>query len=60
VQGLHHPPHLLRHPSREVQVLDLVAVAAIPSLQPALADRIRTGTHGRYEPPADAAIGWIV
>jgi non-specific serine/threonine protein kinase len=33
---------------------------AIPTLGPALADRIRTGTYCRYEPAADTSIGWVV
>jgi tetratricopeptide (TPR) repeat protein len=33
---------------------------AIPSLGPALGDRIRTGTYCRYDPPADARIDWVL
>lgn len=33
---------------------------AIPALGPVLAERVRTGTYCRYEPPADAHIDWVV
>ena len=33
---------------------------AIPALQPALADRVRTGTYCSYDPPADARTDWVV
>jgi tetratricopeptide (TPR) repeat protein len=33
---------------------------AIPALGPALAERVRTGTYCGYEPPADAAVDWML
>lgn len=33
---------------------------AIPTLGPALSERVRTGTYCSYEPSADAAVDWVL